>query len=95
MTLFLFSNFLYLFSVIAFTNGKPFKKPFYSNIYFILNLVSLELLNIVITLNNTSEFWVKKNIEMENNLIIEILVVSHIFGFLFWILENFINQNLK
>ncbi len=59
MTLFLFSNFLYLFSVIAFSSGRPFKKPFYTNIYFILNLIFLEILNIAITINNTSEFWVK------------------------------------
>lgn len=39
--LYIFSNFLYLSSIIINIIGKPFKKPFYTNFYFTLNFTLL------------------------------------------------------
>jgi len=47
-TIFVFSNFLYLAAIISFTVGKPFRKPFYTNIWFTLNVILLELYQILI-----------------------------------------------
>lgn len=47
-TIFVFSNFLYLAAIVSFTVGKPFRKPFYTNYWFTLNIVLLELYQILI-----------------------------------------------
>ena len=39
--MFLFANLQYLFVVVAFSTGKPFRRPFYTNIYFLILLVAL------------------------------------------------------
>jgi magnesium-transporting ATPase (P-type) len=37
--LFLFTNFMYIFTLIAFTIGRPWKKPFYTNKPFMVVLI--------------------------------------------------------
>ncbi len=67
MTLFMFSNFFYLWSVMSFSNAKPYRKPFYTNFFFTLNVVILWMLNICMIIFNTSEFWVDQYINVINN----------------------------
>ena len=45
MSLFLFTNFLYLSAVIAFSNAYPFRKPFYTNLRLLLNIIIVWLFN--------------------------------------------------
>jgi cation-transporting ATPase 13A2 len=55
-TLFFTSNFLYLVSVISFSISKPFKKRFYTNIWFTLNLFILYIYAIIIIFEPKSRF---------------------------------------
>ena len=48
--LFHVGNLQYLATVLAFSIGKPFRKPFYTNIYFTLSIVLVSLLSIIIIL---------------------------------------------
>ncbi|KAL4462608.1 hypothetical protein ABPG74_000438 [Tetrahymena malaccensis] len=52
--LFLFSNFQYISTCIAFSIGKPFKKGFYTNIWFTICLVLITLLSLYILLLHDS-----------------------------------------
>ncbi|CAD8193351.1 unnamed protein product [Paramecium pentaurelia] len=49
-TLFIFGNFQYLMIALAYSNGKPFRKPFYTNFYFIGSTIFLFILAIVFLL---------------------------------------------
>lgn len=51
---------------MAFSNGKPFKKPFYTNIYFCANVVIYWIICILITLFDTSKLWVGEYVEVIN-----------------------------
>ncbi|CAK89910.1 unnamed protein product (macronuclear) [Paramecium tetraurelia] len=46
-TLFVFGNFQYLMIALAYSNGKPFRKPFYTNFYFIGSTIFLFILALV------------------------------------------------
>lgn len=49
-TIFMFSNFMYLFSVVAFSISKPWKKEFYTNPYFMVVLIIVFAYDIIICL---------------------------------------------
>lgn len=46
-TLFIFGNFQYLALAIAYSHGKPFRKPFYTNFYFIGSVIFLFILGLL------------------------------------------------
>jgi uncharacterized membrane protein YhhN len=46
---FLFSNCLYIGAAIAFNIGRPFKKPFYSNPFYLFNIIILIYFNWLMT----------------------------------------------
>lgn len=48
--LFLFTNFLYLFTVLAFSIGGPWRKPFFTNIPFMVVFVFIITYTIVIVM---------------------------------------------
>ena len=48
--LFLFTNFLYLFTVLAFSIGGPWRKPFFTNIPFMVVFVFIITYSIVIVM---------------------------------------------
>ncbi len=64
MSIYLFSNFLYLSVVVAFSNAKPFRKPFYTNKWFLLNIVVYWIFDLAIVCINSSEFWVENKIDV-------------------------------
>lgn len=47
-SIFMFSNFMYVFSVVAFSISKPWKKAFYTNPYFMVVLILVFIYNILI-----------------------------------------------
>ncbi|KAL4494291.1 hypothetical protein ABPG73_018810 [Tetrahymena malaccensis] len=52
--LFLFSNFQYISTCVAFSIGKPFKKEFYTNIWFTISLVLILLCSLYVLLLHDS-----------------------------------------
>jgi len=61
-TNFVFTNFLYVASIMAFSASKPFKKPFYTNKNFTGCIISIWILNILMTFFKWVIFFKKKNI---------------------------------
>lgn len=49
-TIFLFSNFQYITSVFAYSVGKPFRQPFYTNLPYVITLVLMTAVNLVLLL---------------------------------------------
>ena len=47
-TIFVFSNMMYLSAITAFSISKPFRKPFYTNLWFTFNFFGLYLYNFLI-----------------------------------------------
>lgn len=47
-SIFMFSNFMYIFTVLAFTIGAPWKRPFFFNPFFLLVLVLIFTYSVLI-----------------------------------------------
>lgn len=62
-SIFVLCNFLYVASIMAFSISKPFRKPFYSNVFFTSNIIAIWVLNILLTFFK----WVI-NFIYENNI---------------------------
>lgn len=44
------SNFIYIGVILAFSIGKPFRRPFYTNIWFSVNIIILEIYAVLMAL---------------------------------------------
>lgn len=67
-SLFIFSNFLYIGGMLAFSMGRPFRKPFYSNWVFTINIIIITTYNILIIFVKKSRFYeLEINQEIKNN----------------------------
>ena len=88
--LFIFSNFLYLGSIMAFSISKPFRKPFYTNWLFTGNIILIWIYNLVIVFEPKSRYLgltISEN--LPENYLWTIVILSN-----FWILIMFVYENL-
>jgi len=77
LALFVLSNNLYLGIVLSTSVSKPFRKPFYTNPYYTLNLIILWLYNtfIVIFPSLTPENMRSKSISKQSEFILVLALV--------------------
>ncbi|VEN47095.1 unnamed protein product [Callosobruchus maculatus] len=57
------SMFQYIIMVVAFSKGKPYRMPLYTNTYLTFSLVATTLLSIYITIDPA--YWVKDSLELK------------------------------
>lgn len=101
--IFLTSNFLYLIAVISFSISKPFKKRFYTNIWFTLNLFILYIYAIIISFVPKSrflDFEIDEILEDQNgtkgteNWLLYIVLWSNFWCILIYLFEELIAGTL-
>ena len=67
-TLFLVSNGMYLSSVMVFSIGKPFRRPLYTNIWFLLSVVILYMFSLYLILYPDPFFQENMTVRVATNL---------------------------
>jgi len=67
--LFLFTNAQYISTVLGFANGRPYRKPFYTNISFTVLVVGLYGLAIATILRDDS--WLVEFTHVRNKLLLK------------------------
>ena len=88
--LFIFSNFLYLGSIIAFSISKPFRKPFYTNWLFTGNIIGIWVYNFLIVFEKKTRFWGLEIYEnIPDNYLWTVILLSN-----FWIVIMYVYENL-
>jgi len=88
--LFIFSNFLYLGSIIAFSIAKPFRKPFYTNWLFTGNIIAIWAYNFLIVFQEKTRFWGLDLYEnIPSNYLWTVILLSN-----FWVLIMYVYENL-
>jgi len=79
-TIFLFSNFQYITSVFAYSVGKPFRQPFYTNIPYVVTLVLMTAVNLVLLLyppDFINEWFLMLDMPQDFRLLLLGLVVAN------------------
>lgn len=88
--LFIFSNFLYLGAIMAFSISKPFRKPFYTNWLFMCNMIVIWIYNFLIVFEEKTRFYGLEIYEnLPENYLWTIVILSN-----FWILIMYAYENL-
>jgi hypothetical protein len=67
--IFLFSNFMYIFSFIAFSISKPWKKEFYTNIRFMIALTCVFTYSSLIVVVPAARFSLLQIFGMTNKVV--------------------------
>ena len=89
--LFLFSNFLYLFTMIAFSIGAPWRKPFFTNIPFMIVfvvIITYTILIVVVPGARLDAFQI--GYISDSGLSWFILGIGLLFGIVFFFIQKFI-----
>ena len=89
--MFLFCNFMYIFTAIAFSVGRPWRKPFYTNILFMIIFVIVlvyAILLLAAPVTRFSQFYIVLMDDMRVNGFV--LGMGLAFGLTVFILQKFV-----
>jgi len=89
--MFLFCNFMYIFTAIAFSSGHPWRKPFFTNVFFMIILVIVLVYAILILaapVTRFSQFFIVMMDDMRVNGFV--LGMGLLFGLTVLILQKFV-----
>lgn len=88
--LFIFTNNLYLAAITAFNIGHPFRKPFYTNIWFVLNYFLLALYHLLICIFPEIRMPFDINADIPGKFLVELYFWAVLGGFIIFLYERLI-----
>jgi len=89
--MFLFANFMYVFTVLAFNIGAPWRKPFFTNYLFMIPLtiiLTYSILMCAVPATRSADFQITFMDDMKVNGFV--LGMGLAFGFTIFILQKFV-----